>query len=185
VRLAEPPIEVENPSLVEMPVAEVPEELPVVTLAPRITATGGVAIPPQPYAPEPIVEVGTIEIPAISLAHKIYQGVTLNNIDKGPSHWTGTALPGEPGNAVFAGHRVTRTRPFRNLDALKGGDVVVFNFLGRRSVYQVKSSQVVEPTALWIADQTPGYTATLYACHPPGSARQRFVVHLEMVAPPA
>lgn len=127
------------------------------------------------------MEIGSIEIPAIGLSHRIFQGVTLNNIDRGPSHWTGSALPGQPGNAVFAGHRVTRTRPFRNIDSLKPGDEVIFNVGANRSVYRVTGNQVVEPEDTWIANQTEAYTATLYACHPPGSARYRYVVFLEMV----
>ncbi len=64
-----------------------------------------ISIPKDSYAPESIVELGTIEIPKIGLYHRTMQGVTLRNIDHGPSHWPGTALPGEPGNTVFAGHR--------------------------------------------------------------------------------
>lgn len=36
----------------------------------------------------------------------------------------------------------------------------------------------MQPDALWIIDQTSAPTATLFACHPPGSVSQRIVVHL-------
>ena len=39
----------------------------------------------------------------------------------------------------------------------------------------------MDPEAVQIADQTPQYTATLFACHPPGSARYRIVVKLQLV----
>ncbi len=179
-RLSEPRMELESPLLrgTESPAEPVPVTPPT-TVSPAVNIP--IAIPAQPYASEPIVELGTIEIPAIGLVHRIYQGVTLNNIDRGPSHWTGTALPGQPGNAVFAGHRVTRSRPFRNIDALVPGNEVIFTVRGVRSIYRVTGNQVVTPKDLWIGDQTPGYHATLYACHPPGSAQYRFVVHLEMI----
>ncbi len=139
-------------------------------------------IPDDSYAPERVVEIGTIEIPALGLVHRIYQGVTLHNIDRGPSHWPGTADPGEPGNTVFAGHRVTNSHPFRHLDDLVEGDQVVFTVNGARSEYVVTGSMVVGPGDTWIADPTPDATGTLYACHPPGSLARRYVVKLALAA---
>jgi sortase A len=140
-----------------------------------------VGIPDDAYAAEPIVRIGTMEIPALGLVHPIYQGVTLRNIDLGPSHWPGTALPGEQGNTVFAGHRVSHDRPFRQLDALKAGDQVIFTLDDVRSTYRVTNHLIVGPGDTWIADQTKAYTGTLYACHPPGSLAQRYVVQMELV----
>ena len=39
-------------------------------------------------------------------------------------------------------------------------------------------TEIVGPDALWIIDPSDTPTATLFACHPPGSTRQRIVVHL-------
>ena len=141
-----------------------------------------IPIPPDSYAPEPVVEIGTMEIPAIGLTHRIFQGVTLHNIDLGPSHWTGSALPGEMGNTVFAGHRSTHSQPFLRIDALEPGDSVIFTVHGRRSTYRVTGHLVVRPADSWIAQQTSAFTGTLYACHPIGSVAERYVVLLEMVA---
>ena len=143
-----------------------------------------IAVPKNEYAPEPIQEIGVIEIPKIGLRHTIFHGITMRNIDRGPSHWPGTAMPGEVGNTVFAGHRVTKTRPFRNIDQLVPGDEVVFTVAGVRSVYAVTGSKVVLPTAMEIVNPTPEATGTLFACHPPGSARYRYVVLLALKAPP-
>jgi sortase A len=107
-------------------------------------------------------------------------GISLRNIDQGPSHWPGTALPGEKGNAVFAGHRVTHTHPFRNIDQLVQGDEVFFTIGGVRSRYLVTGHEVVSPSRLDIVNPTTTPTATLFACHPPGSAKQRYVVHLAL-----
>ena len=140
-----------------------------------------IPIPPDSYAPEPVVSLGTIEIPAIGLRHRMYQGVTLHNIDQGPSHWTGSALPGEMGNTVFAGHRATYSQPFRRIDALVPGDAVIFTVDGARSTYRVTGHLVVRPADTWIAIQTAAHTGTLYACHPVGSMAERYVVRLELV----
>lgn len=137
-----------------------------------------IVIPLDGYADEPVVHYGSIEIPKIGLVHELFEGVTLYNIDEGPSHWTGTAHPGQPGNAVFAGHRVTHSHPFRRINELEPGDQVVFHVNGLRTVYTVATSMVVGPEDTWIANQTQEKVATLYACHPPGSAAQRYVVQL-------
>ncbi len=146
-----------------------------------VRAARPVVVPRDPYAREQIRELGTIEIPKIGLVHRTFQGITLNNIDRGPSHWPGTAMPGQVGNTVFAGHRVTHSRPFRNIDQLVPGDLVIFTVGDVRSTYRVTGSQVVTPAAIWIADQTANATGTIYACHPPGSAAYRYVVRMELV----
>ncbi len=135
-----------------------------------------IVIPLDGYADEPVVHYGSIEIPKIGLVHELFEGVTLHNIDEGPSHWTGTATPGSPGNAVFAGHRVTHSHPFRWINELEPGDQILFHVNGQKTVYTVVTSMVVGPEDTWIANQTSEKVATLYACHPPGSAAQRYVV---------
>ena len=141
-----------------------------------------IPIPRDSYAPEPVREIGTMEIPAIGLKHRLFQGVTLHNIDRGPSHWTGSALPGEMGNAVFAGHRSTHSEPFRRIDDLVPGDKVIFTVSGTRTTYRVTGHLVVQPSDSWIADQTHAYTGTLYACHPVGSMAERYVVQMALVS---
>ena len=164
------------------PILAPPTTLPSTTTTTAVVHTQPVIIPRDSYAPEPVKEIGTIEIPALGLVHTAYEGVTLHNIDLGPSHWIGTAKPGQPGNTVFAGHRITNSHPFRHLDALVEGDEVIFTVDGVRSVYRVTASMVVSPDETWIADQTPEATGTLYACHPPGSLAYRYVVRLALAA---
>jgi sortase A len=153
------------------PTTQVPDA-PETTVPP----TEPVVPPKDAYAPEPIQEIGTIEIPKIGLRHRVMHGISLRNIDHGPSHWPGTPLPGENGNTVFAGHRVTHSHPFRNIDQLVPGDEIFFTVAGVRSRYVVTGHEVVAPTRLDIVKNTPTPIATLFACHPPGSARQRYVV---------
>jgi sortase A len=161
---------------------QAPPPTTTTTTAPAaVPAPGPIPIPDDNYAAEPIVLIGKISIPKLGLVHDLYKGVTLNNIDRGPSLWPGTATPGQPGNAVVAGHRVTHDHPFLEIDKLKTGDLVIFDVGGIRSTYRMTSSEVVSPDAGWITDQTPTPTATLYACHPPHSKKYRYVVHLALV----
>ena len=181
---------VDNPIL-EVSPAPTTTTSPPTTLAPLVETTAAaprqatsrpVTPPRNSYQPEPIREIGTIEIPKIGLTHRIMHGISMRNIDLGPSHWPGTALPGENGNTVFAGHRVTKTKPFRNIDQLVPGDEVVFTVNGVRSRYLVTGHEIVAPTRVDIVTQTPTPTGTLFACHPPGSAKQRYVVRLALAA---
>ena len=138
--------------------------------------------PPDPYAPTPIVEMGSIEIPRIGLAHAIYEGVTLTVLDRGPGHWPGTAQPCDRGNSVFPGHRTTYSRPFHDLDLMQPGDQVIVRLPGRMCVYEATGTQIVQPTDLWVVDQSPEATITLIACHPKGSDAQRIVLKARLVA---
>jgi sortase A len=159
---------------------------PTTTTLPKVDEPrlkSGAIKPKASYAPEPIVRIGEMEIPKIGLSTPIYHGITLRNIDNGPSHWPGTAMPGAVGNAVFAGHRTTHSKPFRNIDQLVPGDQVIYTINGVRSVYAVTGHEIVTPDALWIADQTPTATATIFGCHPPGSARYRYVVRMALMVP--
>jgi len=132
-------------------------------------------------APTPVVRHGMLEIPSIGLAQPLFEGVTLTAIDNGPSHWPGSPMPGELGNMVIAGHRVTKTRPFYDLDLAQPGDELVITMdSGERHVYVLDRIEIVEADALHIVDQSYGYRATLFGCHPKGSARQRIVGHFTL-----
>jgi sortase A len=108
--------------------------------------------------------------------HPIFEGVTLTVIDHGPGHWPGSAIPGQLGNMVFAGHRVTHSHPFRNIDKLVPGDEVFFRDKDGEWRYIVTGHEVVKPQDVHIVTPTPNATMTLFACHPPGRAIQRYVV---------
>jgi sortase A len=140
--------------------------------------------PVDEYADVPVDEIGTIEIPKIGLNTKMYEGVWLTVLNVGPGHWPGTAMPGGYGNTVIAGHRVTHSHPFRHIDDLVPGDEIITTTADGRFVYKVTGSDIVYPKDIWIVDQTPGFRITLFACHPPGSARQRYVIYGELENPP-
>ncbi len=149
--------------------------------APTISLPVPDLLPEDPYADTPEMVLGTISIPAIGMEEYLQSGMTLTAINRGPSHWPGTAQPGQLGNAVIAGHRTTFSRPFRQLDQLQSGDQVIYTTPSGTFTYAVAGTEIVDPDAVHIADQTVGYTSTLFACHPPGSAAQRIVVHLHLL----
>lgn len=173
------------------------ESPPVAAAAPRpqrVKTLPGVVVPRAPRAgrtaPRGPVSTGRIVIPRIGLDHATYEGIELSTIDYGPSHWPGTAEPGDAGNTVFPGHRTTKTRPFFNIDLIKLGDQVTFVRSHGTYTYEVTDTFVVNADEVWIADPTEGPTMTIFGCHPKGSAKQRYVakgrlVHSERAPPPA
>lgn len=88
---------------------------------------------------------------------------------------------------VFAGHRVTHSHPFLHIDELVPGDQVIFRTVAGTSVYEVTEHLIVYPRDVWITNATSSSIVTFFGCHPPHSAKQRYVVRAKLVstAPPA
>ncbi|MDQ1422946.1 MAG: sortase [Acidimicrobiaceae bacterium] len=162
---------------------------PATSTTTAAATTAPTTAPPPTPAPapaegdtEPLRTIGEISIVRLGIDDTLYEGVTLGTLDHGPGHWPGSAMPGENGNVVVAGHRVSHSRPFRYINLLQTGDEVVFTIDGHRSIYAVTGHEIVTPNRVDIVDPTPGATATLFACEPPGSTRYRYVVHLVLSA---
>ena len=153
------------------------------------TRAGDVRLPTRAHVEAPTqrlgVTIGRLEIPAIGLKEVIREGVDLSVIDRGVAHWAGTAGAGGLGNMVLAGHRTTKTAPFRDLDRLRPGDsITVTGFDRRVAEYIVTETVIVSPRDMWIVEQTKVPMLTLFACHPKWSAQQRIVVRAELVDVP-
>jgi sortase A len=159
-----------------------PANAPQPTAAEANNDNPGITSPPNAHAPEPVNQIGAIAVPKLGLSTALFEGVTLTTLNRvGVGHWPGTALPSQSGNVVVAGHRVTHSRPFRNIDTLGPGDQVIFTIGNGQHTYTFAGNEIVPPNAMRIVNQSADKTATLFACHPPGSARFRFVVHLTYV----
>ena len=132
---------------------------------------------PDPSVRLPIAMLGRIQIPKIGLDAELRDQITQESIDLGPSHWPGTADPGGFGNAVIAGHRNSHSAPFHDLANLQTGDTITLvGGIGISYRYTVTEMFVVAPTAMWITEQPPGHTLTIFTCHPLGFSSQRLVV---------
>jgi len=125
---------------------------------------------------------GMIVIPKINLVHPIFEGIDETAIHWGPGHWPGSALPGRLGNTVFAGHRVTHTRPFLDIDLLAPGDQIIFHLATGTFTYQVTDHIIVNPEDTFIANPTPDATVTIFGCHPKHSAAHRYVVRGKLIS---
>jgi sortase A len=152
------------------------------TLLPPRQMTQPIAPPQDERSPENNPSVGRIEIPKIGLDKTLEEGIRLTTLDRGPGHWPGSAMPGEIGNVVVAGHRTSHDADFRHINELEPGDPVIFTTDTGTYTYLVSGTQIVTPDALWITYPSNTQTATLFACHPIGSTAERIVVNLVLSA---
>jgi sortase (surface protein transpeptidase) len=138
-------------------------------------------------------------------ARAIVEGTGTEELEQGPGHYTGTAMPGELGNFAVAGHRVGRGSPFLEIDELREGDPVVVETADSWFVYRVlgdpatgdfttdpsgiPGQQIVSPSDIEVISPTPNATAgaaptgaylTLTTCHPRYSAKQRLIIHARL-----
>ncbi|MBI5087792.1 MAG: class E sortase [Actinobacteria bacterium] len=69
--------------------------------------------------------LGIIQIESAQLNAVFVEGVSVDNLRAGPSHLSGSALPGDAGVMVLFGHRTAYGGPFREVAALENGDSIV------------------------------------------------------------
>ena len=162
----------------EFTLADLPRSLPASVLPAGVALPKPAAVPSNPWAARQPTRLGQIVIPKIGLDQPFFEGVDQAAFKHGAGHWPGSAAPGGWGNAVFGGHRVTEAHPFLNMDKLGTGDEINFVMpTGWTYVYRVTEVFVVPQSAMWITDQSPGRTLTIFTCHPKGSSRERLVTH--------
>jgi len=63
-------------------------------------------------------------IPRLDLSAPVHGGTDAEALAQGLGHWRNGVGPGQRGNFVLVGHRVTETEPFKDFPALRPGDVV-------------------------------------------------------------
>jgi len=122
------------------------------------------------------VSIGEIQIPRLELAAMVVQGDSAAILQRAVGHLADTALPGEPGNVVLAGHRDTFFRPLKRVRA---GDAIMLKTRNGDFEYLVESTAVVRPSDLQVIQPTNGRTLTLITCFPfsyVGPAPDRFIV---------
>ncbi len=138
----------------------------------------------QVKLPENII--GVINIEKIALSAPLAEGTDNKSIMFALGHFKGTALPGEIGNFAVAGHRsYTFGEYFSRLDELEKGDKIEVLYSGKRYIYEVTNSFIVEPEQTEVIDPTDKPVITLVTCTPKWTATHRLIVRgeLRMMAP--
>lgn len=103
----------------------------------------------------------------------------------GPGHLSISALPGQIGNSIIAGHRDTH---FHFLQHVKTGELIQFELPdGRSHEYRVTNIDVVDSRRGSLVLDTDVPTLSLVTCYPFNAADvggpMRYVVSAEMVEP--
>jgi sortase A len=141
--------------------------------------------------------IAILRIPRLgkNYAFVVVQGTSTADLEKGPGHYVGTAMPGQLGNFYVAGHRTTYLHPFYNINELKPGDPIVVETATTWFTYTVeniphtnaKYQEIVAPTDFPVTYPVPDQpdsslpptqrVLTFTSCNPRYSASQRIVVH--------
>ncbi|MBE0447784.1 MAG: class E sortase [Actinobacteria bacterium] len=121
-----------------------------------------------------------IVIPKIGLDAIVVEGASKEALKLGPGHMEETAYPGEVGNLVISGHRVTYSRPFYHLDELEKGAPIYIHTTSQKFTYYVVEKKVVKPADASVIQPTQDRTLTLTTCNPLFSARTRLIIVAKM-----
>ncbi len=127
-------------------------------------------------------------IPRMGVDAEVIISDSQSVLRKGLWHIPGTALPGENGNIVIAGHRWLYKPPspktFYSIDKLEVGDAILYYYQGSLYTYKVTEYAIVNPDDVYILNQDEN-KLTLFTCTPLYSTKQRYVVtaKLESVQP--
>jgi sortase A len=154
-------------------------------------------VPGHPTPPRPLpYEVGKgiarIWFPTLgkNVHYVVVEGVSHDDLKKGPGHYPKSARIGTIGNVVISGHRTTYLAPFNRLDELKDGAAIVLETQTTWFTYTVTSESVVQPTAIEVTYPVPYHLGqqptqrllTLTTSNPKYSAKTRLIVHAVLSA---
>ncbi len=126
--------------------------------------------------------VARLVIPSIDLDEIVLEGS--DQLNAGPGHVAGSALPGDRGNAVISGER---DRHFSHLDAVAAGDTIFTESGVARDAWIVLSKRIVRADDR-LAARASDTTLTLTTSWPirfVGPAPERLIVTAALVVPAA
>ncbi len=125
--------------------------------------------------------VGRIEIPRIGASFVVVKGTDTSDLQSGPGVYSETVFPGMAGTTAIAGHRTTYLAPFRHIDQLRRGSLIMLNMPYAHFTYTVVGKRVVAPTDVRAAVGNVGYSRlVLSACTPLFSAAKRLLVYARL-----
>jgi len=156
------------------------------TDTPTASPTTSAAVP----VPPPGDAFAILRIPRLGAAwaKPVYQGVGLDVLAKGIGHYPDTQLPGQVGNAAFAGHRAGHGNPLIDIDTIRPGDAIVVETADTYVIYRADRSEIVPPTDVNVLAPVPDQPGvapteawlTLTSCEPKYGSTNRFIVFAKL-----
>lgn len=126
------------------------------------TADGEVRVTPWPWADTWPVARLSAKSGAVDLI--VLAGSSGRTLAFGPGHLSASALPGEIGNVVIAGHRDTH---FQFLQAVEIGEQLQMESIdGTSNTYTVESIDIVDSRKGRLLLDTAAATLSLVTCYP-------------------
>ncbi|MGJ6980271.1 class E sortase [Aestuariimicrobium soli] len=130
-------------------------------------AAGPAQAPAESAQARPGQVIGVITIPRLGLTWPVVAGT--DRLGRGLGWNPGTTWPGEPGNAVLAGLRLTGGSPLRHFPDLRTGDRIVLRMSDgsgalRTLTYVVKvapAQLTVDRDDTWVMDAVPGHPSAV------------------------
>jgi sortase A len=132
-----------------------------------IRSAAKAAVPPEGSV------IGRIQIPAIGVDQYVAEGTSSGDLEKGPGHYMGTAVPGQAGNVAIAGRRTTFGAPFGRIDELhpgesitlttRRGEVLIYSLSGLPRTVSASDVSVLTDfgdNRLTLVTSAPRYSAT-------------------------
>lgn len=146
--------------------------------------------------PEPklIIPKINVEVPVDYTVKGLTEAQIQTSLRDGATHYNlpgADALPGQAGNTVILGHssndifnQGAYKFVFVLLDRLRPGDTFYLNYEGKRYIYKVTETKVIDPTQVGELQRGTGKPmATLVTCTPPGTALKRLVIFADQISP--
>lgn len=109
--------------------------------------------------------IALMEIPSINLTQGIVEGISDDILQYYLGHFENSVGPGERGNFIVAGHRVSDySEAFVNLYKVEIGDKVLVKANKKEYVYEITDSFIVSPSRVDVLENTDEATITLVTC---------------------
>ena len=108
--------------------------------------------------------VGRLTVPGLNISRIVLAGASGSSLAFGPGHLFGTALPGQDGNIVIAGHRDSH---FRFLQDLKQGEKLILQTPDSKQLeYTVRTITIGRYDEVHYLQDNGENRLTLITCYP-------------------
>ncbi len=137
-------------------------------------ALGASQLPPDPH---PVI--GRVIIRRLGFSVSMVEGDDEESLELAAGHMPGSAMAGDSGNMIIAGHRDTAFWPLRKIQT---GDRIEVQ-TSHKAVYRVQNTHVVSPRDVTDLGNTNDAVLTLVTCYPfrhVGPAPKRFIVRAKL-----
>jgi LPXTG-site transpeptidase (sortase) family protein len=128
--------------------------------------------------------VAVLEIPAVGVHEVVVEGTTATELTAGPGHLRTSAVPGQPGVSVLFGRRVSYGGPFRHLDRLREGDLIMVTTGQGTMRYEVTSSRTGAASDASVFRARASNALVLVTSDPPLLASERLAVRARPIDEP-